>query len=115
MGKPQIGRNVNEKYSGYPGYSTEMGVTKFQDFLYEINDRPERQRIDEELSEEMHEEHPEKKIIHADYRKERSVHSVRRRYNTGTQGHGPAKVPSVPYWLENGKRVRRPYPEPYVT
>ncbi len=110
-----VGRNFNGRYSAYPDYNSELGITKFQDFLYKINDRTERQRTDEELSGELHEEHPEGVIIHADHREKRSVRSVRRAYNIGTQGHGPANAPSVPYWLENGRRVRRPYPDPYVT
>ena len=92
-----------------------MGITRFQDFLFEINDKPERQRTDTELSDEMHAEHPKGVIIHSDYREKRSVRTVRRNYNIGTQNHGPAKTRSLPYWLENDRRVRRPYPEPYVT
>lgn len=109
------GRNVNDRYSDYLGYSPDMGITRFQDFLFEINDRPERQLTDTELSEEMHDEHPMGVIIHSDFREKRSVRTVRRAYNIGTQNHGPAKKLSVPYWNERGKRVRRPYPEPYVT
>jgi hypothetical protein len=61
------GRNTGGKYSGYPGYATEMGITGFQDFLFEINDNPERRLTDAELSAAMREEHPDGAIIHADY------------------------------------------------
>jgi hypothetical protein len=115
MGAGQIGRNVDRKYSNYPGYDVGMGITRFQDFLFSINDRPERQLTDEELSAEMHEEHPLGRRISADYRERVSVRTVRRRYNSGTQNHGPASTQSWPYWLENGKRVRHAYPAPYVT
>ena len=60
-------------------------------------------------------EHPLGVVIHSDFRETRSVRTVRRRYNTGTQNHGPARKPSLPYWKENGSRIRRAYPEPYVT
>ena len=106
------GQNLNNRYSQYPGYSPEMGITKFQDFPFEINDRPERQRTDTELSEEMHQEHPLGVTIHSDFREKRSVRTVRRRFNTGTQHHGPTKKLSIPYWNENGRRIRRAYPEP---
>ena len=109
------GRNLNNRYSQHPGYRQDMGITRFQDFLFEINDRPERQRTDTEMSDEMHQEHPLGVIIHSDYREQRSVRTVRRRYNTGTQNHGPAKTLSLPYWSENGRRSRRAYPDPYVT
>ena len=115
MKRNSVGRNKNNRYSNYPGYSADMGITRFQDFLFEINDKPERQRTDTELSDEMHAEHPKGVIIHSDYREKRSVRTVRRNYNIGTQNHGPAKTRSLPYWLENDRRVRRPYPEPYVT
>jgi len=74
-----------------------------------------RDRSDLKRSDEMHLEHPLGVIIHNDYRETRSVRTVRRRYNTGTQNHGPAKNLSIPYWDENGRRIRRAYPEPYVT
>ena len=109
------GQNLDNRYSQFPGYSPVMGITKFQDFLFEVNDRPERQRTDTELSEEMHQEHPLGVRIHSDIRETRSVRTVRRRYNTGTQNHGPARKLSLPYWNENGSRIRRAYPEPYVT
>lgn len=115
MGLPARGRNVNGKYSAYPGYDEGIGITKFQDFLFAINDKPERRLTDEELSAAMHEEHPGGKIISPDYRQQVSVRTVRRRYNTGSQNHGPAPRQSWPYWIERGARVRRPYPEPYVT
>ena len=115
MGARAIGRNVEGKYSLHPGYSVTMGITKFQDFLFEINDLPGRQLTDEELSAAMHEEHPDGKVISADYRKAVSIRTVRRRFNTGSQKHGPSKSLSWPYWSENGNRVRRPYPDPYVT
>lgn len=106
------GRNVGDKYSKYSEYSTELGVTKFQDFLLAINDRPERQLTDEELSEAMAEEHPGNKRIPPDFRMPDSVRSIRRRYNIGSQNHGPAKAMSRPYWIE---RVPRDYPDPYKT
>ena len=109
------GQNLNNRYSQYPGYSPVMGITKFKDFVFEINDRPERQRTDAELSEEMHQEHPLGVLIHSDFREKRSVRTVRRAYNIGTQNHGPATKLSLPYWSENGKRFRRAYPDPYVT
>ena len=115
MGSPAIGRNVGGQYSAYPGYNVNMGITRFQDFLFAINDRPERQLTDQELSAAMHEEHPAGRRISSDYREGVSVRTVRRRYNTGSQNHGPAPTPSWPYWLEEGGRVRRCYPEPYAT
>jgi len=115
MGAPRQGRNVGGKYSRYPGYSQELGTTKFQDFLFEINDLPERQLTDDELSAAMREEHPTGILIHADYGERRSVRTVRRRYNTGTQGHGPAAKQSLPYWIEKGARVRGPYPDGLTT
>ena len=65
------GQNLDNRYSQFPGYSPVMGITKFQDFLFEINDRPERQRTDTELSEEMHQEHPLGVRIHSDIRETR--------------------------------------------
>ena len=92
-----------------------MGIMKFQDFLFEINDRLDRRLTDEELSEAMQEEHPSGKRISADFREQVSVRTVRRRYNINSQRHGPAPNQSWPYWLENGRRGRRPYPKPFVT
>lgn len=45
MGLPARGRNVNGKYSAYRGYDEGMGITKFQDFLFAINDNPERRLL----------------------------------------------------------------------
>lgn len=115
MGSRLVGRNVGGKYSSFAGYSSVMGITRFQDFLFNINDRPDRLLTDEELSAAMHEEHPSGRTISPDHRDAVSVRTVRRRYNTGSQGHGPAIRISWPYWLEQGRRVRRPYPQPYVT
>ena len=115
MGEPVRGRNVGGKYSVFPGYDVNLGITKFQDFLFAINDLPDRRLTDEELSVAMHEEHPEGRRISPSYREKVSIRTVRRAYNTGTQNHGPAIRQSWPYWVENGQRVRRPYPEPYVT
>lgn len=115
MAKVLQERNVGEQYSKYAGYSANMGITKCQDFLFEINDLPDRQLTDEELSAALHEEHPSGRRISADYHEKVSIRTVRRRYNTNSQGHGPAPRQSWPYWLENGQRVRRPYPEPYLT
>jgi hypothetical protein len=47
-----------------------MGITRFQDFLFEINDQAERRLTDEELSAAMHPEHPWGKRISPDFRKE---------------------------------------------
>ncbi len=115
MARAAIGRNVEGKYEGFPGYTQTMGITKFQDFLFEINDRLDRRLTDEELSEAMQEEHPSGKRISADFREQVSVRTVRRRYNINSQRHGPAPNQSWPYWLENGRRGRRPYPKPFVT
>lgn len=84
------------KYSSYPGYDVGMGITKFQDFLFAINDRPERRLIDEELTTAMHDEHPTGKLISPDFRQKVSVRTVRRAYNIGTQNHGPAGAQSWP-------------------
>jgi len=111
----QQGRNANGQYGKYPGYDPSMGITKFQEFLFAINDDPDRQLTDEELSAAMSEEHPNGKVIPPAYEHPASIRTVRRRYNTGSQGHGPAKRQSWPYWMENGRRVRRPYPERYLT
>jgi hypothetical protein len=92
-----------------------MGITKFQDFLFAINDDAGRQLTDEELSAAMHDEHPWGKRIPYEFGAPGSVRTIRRNYNIGTQGHGPAKRQSWPYWIENGVRVRRPYDEPYLT
>ena len=107
MGSRVRGRNVGRKYSSYRGYSEDMGITRFQDFLFEINDLPERQLTDEELSAALHEEHPTGRRISPDYREPVSVRTVRRRYNTGSQNHGPARLQSWPFVIENGERIRR--------
>jgi hypothetical protein len=114
-GMREPGRNVGGQYSKYGGYDERMGITKFQDFLFAINDDPDRRLTDEELSAAMHEEHPWGKRIPHEYSAPGSVRTIRRNYNIGTQNHGPAKRQSWPYWLENGERVRRPYPDGYLT
>jgi len=35
MGSRVRGRDVGQKYVSYAGYSEEMGITRFQDFLFE--------------------------------------------------------------------------------
>jgi len=91
------GANVAGRYSKYAGYSRNLGITRFQDLLFAVNDLPDRRRTDEELSHEMREEYPRGKPIPADYRDPRSVRTIRRRYNIGSQHHGPAAKQSRPY------------------
>ena len=60
----------------------------------------------------MAEEHSGNKVIQPDFRTPDSVRSIRRRYNTGSQNHGPATTLSRPYWIE---RVAQDYPDLYRT
>ena len=66
------------------GKTTGMLRTRFQDWLFEINDRPKRRLTDDELSREMNREHPMGKQIPP-----KQVRSIRSRYNAGSQYHGP--------------------------
>ena len=92
-----------------------MGITRFQDFLFEINDLPERQLTEEELAP------PCTRSIRPADGSHRIIASL---YlcalfdadtNTGSQNHGPARRQSWPHVIENGERIRRPYAAPYVT
>ena len=66
------------------GVTTGMLRTHYQDWLFQINHRKGRHLTDEELANEMNREHPMGKPIPPS-----QVRSIRRRYNAGSQRHGP--------------------------
>jgi hypothetical protein len=74
----------------YIGKTTGMGVTEYQDFTFRNND--DRRLTDEELSDDWRREFPKSKYVPP-----RQIPSIRRRYNIGSQGHGPAFRWSYPY------------------
>jgi hypothetical protein len=66
------------------GVTTGMARMQYQDWLFEVNDRPDRRLTDGEIAEEMNREHPTGKRIPA-----AQVQSIRACYNAGRNGHGP--------------------------
>ena len=86
------------------GVTTGMLRTAYQDWLFEVNDRPNRRFADDVLAGMMNKEHPMGKPIPPE-----QVRSIRTRYNAGSQNHGPPKSgrPSYPY-NENKRQYRYP-------
>lgn len=84
----------------FVGRTTGMGVTQYQDWTFATND--DRRLTDQQISDDWHREFPEAKHNSAN-----DVRDIRRRYNIGSQGHGPAKIWSYPY-DEQGRRYMYP-------
>ncbi len=68
------------------GVATGMARMQYQDWLFEVNDRPDRRLTDDELAQEMNREHPLGKAIPGS-----QVQSIRACYNAGRNGHGPPR------------------------
>jgi len=68
------------------GVTTGMLRTAYQNWLFEVNDRPDRRFPDDVLAAEMNREHPRGKPIPPE-----QVRSIRARYNAWSQHHGPPK------------------------
>ena len=86
--------------AGMEGVTTGMFRKPYQDWLFEVNDQPDRRLADDEIAAEMNREHPMGKPIPPEH-----VRSIRARYNAGSQEHGPPPPgcgPSYPY-DENGQ------------
>ena len=84
------------------GVTTGMLRTPYQDWLFEVNDRPDRRFPDDVLADEMNKEHPTGKPIPPE-----QVRSIRARYNAGSRHPVLPKNgrPSYPY-DENGRQYR---------
>ena len=86
------------------GVTTGMLRMTYQDWLFEVNDRPDRRFPDDVLADEMNKEHPTGKPIPPE-----QVRSIRARYNAGSRHPVLPKNgrPSYPY-DENGRHYRYP-------
>jgi hypothetical protein len=95
------------------GKTTGMRVMAFQDHTLAVNDQPSKRLTDTELARLWREEFPNSRAVMNGRITEAIVRGVRNLYNHGVSGHGtigqPANPVSVPYVIENGKRVASVY------
>ncbi len=68
------------------GVTTGMARMQYQDWLFEVNDEPDRRLTDAALAKEMNREHPMGIRIPG-----KQVQSIRACYNAGRNGHRPPR------------------------
>jgi hypothetical protein len=102
-------KDVVEKKTGINiGKTTGMRVMRFQDYSFEINDRQDRRRTNDELAADWRAEFPQSRAVLNGRITGEMVAAVRALFNAGTNGHGtPGQThDSKPYVVVNGKRVK---------